>query len=228
MSFLRRLEEVERIPLGYGAHTRRADGLCVMEAAAYLAGLPHTDKPSCVCPVISAFLQVWNDGLPDDATRDRLLKPLLTRILDTRSTPEVEEQRGYLALDWLVRVCTPAFLRLHPELREHADVLSRLAPLRGIADARAASRAYVAAWDAARESPWGVNAAEYAVVCAGGFAARAAWGVVKDPEWDVTFNAARLVARLAAQAVAGALAPIIAMLQLSALDLVEQIIKVEA
>lgn len=48
-----------------GKHDR-GQGMCAMEAAAYLAGEPHSDHPKCVSPVIATFLRNWNDGLPDD------------------------------------------------------------------------------------------------------------------------------------------------------------------
>jgi hypothetical protein len=220
-TFIQRLTEIERVSLGSGDHESRKDGLCVMEAAAYIAGEVHTDTPSCVCPVVGAFLRSWNDGLQSDADRDRLLKPLLTRILDSQSTPEVEQQRSYLALDWLVRVHAPAFLRLRPELRAHADALSGLAPLRGIADALAAKGVVDAAMAAARAA---------AVVGAAAGSGDAAWAAARAAAGDAAWAAARAAAVDAvwasAWAAAGdALAPTVAALQQSALDLVERMLK---
>ena len=55
-----------------GAHASPSEGLCVMEAAAWLAGEAHTDHPACVSVVIAAFCRSWNDALPTDADRDEL------------------------------------------------------------------------------------------------------------------------------------------------------------
>ena len=67
-------------PLSKGAHKHEDEGACVMEAVAYVAGEPWTDRPACACPVISAFMRAWNDDLPTDADRDRLLRPLIPRL----------------------------------------------------------------------------------------------------------------------------------------------------
>ncbi len=116
-------------PLEYGAHSEGA-GMCAMEAASWIAGEPWSDEPDCVCPTIGAFMRSWNDGLPNDAERDRLLKPFIPKVIGTKGSPALAEARGYLALDWLVRVYTPAWLELKPELRSHAQALRALEVLR--------------------------------------------------------------------------------------------------
>ena len=70
-------EKLVGISLKPGIHADREDGMCAMEAAAYLAGEPHTDHPVCACPAITAFMLSFNDGMADDADRDRWLKPLV-------------------------------------------------------------------------------------------------------------------------------------------------------
>ncbi|NUR19372.1 MAG: hypothetical protein HOQ12_07535, partial [Gemmatimonadaceae bacterium] len=42
---------LDTITLASGGHASPADGLCVMEAAAYFAREPHSDRPACVSPV---------------------------------------------------------------------------------------------------------------------------------------------------------------------------------
>ena len=117
-----RLLELEHISLSSGNHDKN-NGFCAMELAAYVAGEDWSDHPECVCPVIGAFMRSWNDGLPSDADRDRLLKPLITLVLDTKATRSIETQRSYLALDWLTRVQAPAFLRVRDDLKAHAVAL---------------------------------------------------------------------------------------------------------
>ena len=69
-----RLAEIMARHIGSGKHNSISDGLCVMEAVAYVSGDTWTDHPSCACPVISTFLRTWNDTLPNDEERDRLLE----------------------------------------------------------------------------------------------------------------------------------------------------------
>ena len=192
--------------------------MCVMEAVAYVAGEPHSDHPQCACPVVGAFLRSWNDAIQDDATRTALLAPLVTRLVGSRSTRAVEVVRSDLALDWLVRVQTPAWLDLTPALAPHAEALRRLAPVVGSGIA-AAQPTLDAARDAARD------AAGAAAGAAAWAAARAAAGAAA---WDAAGAAAWAAARDAAWAAAGAaLRPTVERLQLSALELVDRMLAVK-
>src|SRR4051812_38135827 len=56
--------------LSAGKHRSPEDGVCVMELASMLAGEPFDDHPRSVCPVIGAFLRVYNDGLDDERRQD--------------------------------------------------------------------------------------------------------------------------------------------------------------
>ncbi len=162
------LEDIEQIPLRHGSHGSRTEGVCAMELVAWMAGEPHSDHPKCSSHLIGTFLRTWNDQLPDDETRNRLIRPLLPLVLNTASTVDVENQRAMRIYDWMVRVFTPAWLDLHPELTSHATALRALAPLVDEASARAAQPASQAAavaaeaaWSAARSAAR--SAAESAV-----------------------------------------------------------------
>ena len=208
--------------------------MCVMEAVAYIAGEPWSDHPQCVCPVIAAFMRSWNDGLPTDDDRTRLLAPLIPVVIGTASTPDAQDRRAIAAADWAVRTYTPAWLRL-AGLTTHADTLAalpeldtidalRAATVGPIKDARqAAAAAGDAAWDAAGAAAWD----------AAGAAARAAAGAAA---WDAARAAARAAAGAAAwdaaEAAAGdaagdaagaALADTVASLQESASGLVRRL-----
>ena len=185
--------------LKHGGHKGPSDGACVMEAVAFVAGEKWSDHPECVSPVIGAFLRSWNDSLPTDADRDRLLKPLIPKIIDTRSTSAVEEQRPYLALDWMIRTFLPAWLRL-AKLNEHADKIEALSPIVDMATAtaaapvvRAAKEAASKAWDAARAAAG--DAARAAAWDAAGDAARDALKATRD---QLQLSAVDLVERMAA------------------------------
>src|SRR6185312_1080415 len=148
-------------PLKRGAHEGPDDGACIMEAVAYVAGEKWSDAPKCACPVISAFLRAWNDSLGDDE-RDTLLRPLIPQLINTKGSKALERRRALMAADWLVRVHTPAWLRL-AKLDAHADALAALPEItdmaqmpliRGPIEAaqRDAAAAWDAAWDAARDA----------------------------------------------------------------------------
>ena len=158
-----RLAWFEELELKAGKHDRRRDGACALEAAAYLAGEKWSDHPECVCPTIAAFGRSWNDTLSAD-DRNRLLKPLIPKMIGTRSTPDVQDARAFMACDWAVRVFTVAWLR-KAGLNEDADALAALpelsttdlcwAAMPVIGKARAnASAAWDAAWDAADAAAW--------------------------------------------------------------------------
>ncbi len=105
---MRRLSDL--YPLRRGAHDARNDGMCAMEMVAWLAGEEHSDEPACACPVIAAFVRALNDGLPTDQARDRLLRPLVPRFVNTRSSAVEERRRGFQVADALVRTFVPHLL----------------------------------------------------------------------------------------------------------------------
>ena len=220
-----KLEQITR--LEKGAHEKGA-AMCAMEAVAWLAGEPWSDAPKCASPVIAQFMRSWNDALPD-ADRTRLLLPLLPDVIETRTTAADEETRAWMAVDWLVRECTPSWCDVVPSLARHAAVLRELpvlsphtmqlaSPVLNSARVAAGDAAWDAAWDAAggaaRDAAWD------AVGDAAGVAARAA-------AWTATRNAAGAAAWAAARAAAmntarDALAPTVATLQASAQELVRR------
>lgn len=153
---------LDTVVLTKGSHVTRDAGVCAMEMVAYLAGEKHSDSPACTSPVLAAFVRAWNDAIPDDETRTRLLKPILPRLIGTAASPAVEQRRADLAFDWCVRVSTPAWLRL-AKLDAEADALSSLPPLldrsaviaaqAAIASAQTrAAAAWAAPRDAARDA----------------------------------------------------------------------------
>jgi hypothetical protein len=182
-------------PLKAGAHKAR-DAMCIMEAVAFVAREPWSDSPACASKVIGAFLRAWNDAMDDD-TRDRLLRPLIQRLIGTAGDDKLENRRATIAADWLVRVHTPAWLRL-AGLTAHADALSALheitdfatcpslmqildAARKDAAAARAAARD--AAWAAARAAAWAA-------------ARDAAWAVLKETVATLQSSALDLVNRM--------------------------------
>src|SRR4051812_26835847 len=97
-----------------------------MEAVAYVAGEPWSDRPTCASPVITSFLISWNDAMND--TDRQMLKPYIPRLVGTRTSKKDETIRAWMLTDWLARECAPGFLRL-AGLTEQAELVEKLAPL---------------------------------------------------------------------------------------------------
>jgi hypothetical protein len=205
------------IRLDYGEHEppNGTFAACAMEAASYIAGEPWSDHPKCVCPVISAFMRAWNDGLPD-GERTALLLPLLPKVLNTRGSDALAERRATMAADWLIRTHTVAWLRL-AKLDKQADLLCALPEITAFAQVpsirptiEAVRDDANAAWDAAGAAAW--DAAGDAARAAAG---AAAWAAAGDAAWAAAGDAAGAAAR-------AALAKTKSELQQSAVNLVER------
>lgn len=131
------------ITLAKGAHGNPGDGMCLMEAVAFLAGERFSDRPACVSPVLGEFGRSLNDLLPTPQRQE--LVALIPSLVGTAGDG-YDVGRGFMALDWLARVCVPAYLDLVPECRDQAVILRGLAR---IADRVATQRAYVILTEAA-------------------------------------------------------------------------------
>jgi hypothetical protein len=172
--------------LAYGTHPNPDDGRCAMEWVAHIAGEPHSDQPACVSPVVRALCVALNDGL-DCSARQRL-RPYLTRTIGT-SRDGLDERRAWMALDWLIRVYAPTWLR-RAGLGDAAarlagcpattDASSLTAAIEQLGHARATARA-------ARQDEFG-DVVHWALAVAGGetgsesawsFTAAGAWGAAR-------------------------------------------------
>ena len=161
-------------PLAKGAHDFDAGAACMMEAAAYVAGEPWSDRPVCVCPVIAAFARNLNDAMPDDTTRDTLLRPLIPLVIGTRGGPDAERRRSFIAADFAVREAAPIALRA-AGLGSHADTLAelpRVIDTQTATAATAAADAYAAAY--ATAAAYAADAAYAATAATAAYAATAA------------------------------------------------------
>jgi hypothetical protein len=219
--------------LAYGTHASPAEGRCAMEWVSYLAGEPHSDAPVCVSSVVRAFCVALNDGLSDEP-RQRL-RLYLSRTIGS-ADDGLDEYRGWLAMDWLVRTYTPAWLAA-AGLRPPARALHALAPVSGsselgaalpvLADARAAAR------DASGLRPVvGVVARRRARETAWATAAAAAWGAARLGIGDISGDRARAAARAAAGDAATTVGPVdlirtLAELRESAFELLDRMLPTE-
>lgn len=197
---------------GSGSHETREQGMCVMEAVSYVAGEAHTDRPVCACPIISSFCRSWNDSLRSDEERAKWLGEFVWRLPGTKSTPEIELQRSWMAFDWMVRELVPSFMELTPELQAHAESLREL-PEVGPGSFDAVVPILQSARAAARDA-------------AGDAAGAAAWAAARAAAWAAAWAAAGAAARDAAGAAAAdALEPTVQKLQQSARDLLDRMVR---
>ena len=191
---------------------------CVMEAVAYVAGEPWSDHPACTCPIITAFMVSWNDALPTDADRSRLLLPLIPHLVGTRGGKALETRRATMAADWMVRVYTPAWLRL-AGLAGQADLLTSLPEITAFAETPSLMPVLLAVRDAASAAESAArSAARSAAMSAAESAAESA---ARSAAWSAARSAAESAARSAARSAAwSALSGTISELQDSAVNLV--------
>jgi hypothetical protein len=129
---------LDQLVLKYGSHVDREDGVCVMEAAAWVAGLPHTDRPACACDVCGIIARRLNDDIRDDEERTRLLRSLVLQLAGSKSTAAVETARGCAVADWVVRTQAPTYLDLYPQSADLALRLRAIGPLVTRSDCEAA------------------------------------------------------------------------------------------
>jgi hypothetical protein len=236
--------------LSKGSHTNPKDGRCAMEWVAYVAGEDHSDHPVCVSPVLQAFCIPFNDSL-DTETRQRL-RPYLARCIGTAGDG-LDEDRAWMATDWLIREFTPAWLDL-AGLHDHAcnlrslgsvlsaetlksarPTLDRAGKASAAAGAAARDAAGGAAWDAAggaagaaARDAAGAAAAAAAWDAAWAAAAAAAWDAAGAAAWAAAWAAPGAAAWAAAWAAAkDALRPTVVALQDSAFDLLDRMLPTE-
>jgi hypothetical protein len=161
----------ENTTIQHGKHAGPDDGGCVMEWTSWVAGEEWTDRPACACPVLTAFALRINDRMPD-RPRQRLL-PYVPRLAGSRSDPDRELRRGFLAADRAVRVFAPLALDA-AGLGGEAAALRGLAEVSDAATARSAYAATDAAADAAAYAPYAYAAAYAATAYAADAASYAA------------------------------------------------------
>ena len=168
-----------------------------MSAAAWIAGEEWTDRPECVCPTLIDLGQFINDGLSSDEDRERLLGPLIFRVLGTNEGPRLTQRRMWVIADVAVREWSPMALRA-AGLMGQAAKLASLPPIQCRSSAEAAARAASTANAAANAD--GAAAAFYAAGTAF-YAAATADGAAAATNSTNSANAAANAAARAASAV---------------------------
>ncbi|MEL7111227.1 MAG: hypothetical protein AAGL99_18375, partial [Pseudomonadota bacterium] len=83
------------------------NGLCVMEAVAWMANEDATDHPECACPVLTAFAIRLNDRLNDENRQQ--LRRLILPMTGTRSKAHKQARREYLILETARQIVSESF-----------------------------------------------------------------------------------------------------------------------
>ena len=167
------IEELDAINLNSGNHSSPEEGHCLLEVVSMFAGEAFGDSPACVDPVLRSFGIGWNDGMRSDAERAQI-KQYIVRLVGTAKGPELSQKRGWMAMDWLVRVHCAAWLALTPALAHHSEALKALSPITCEHELSRAMPALDKARQSAREAGAAAGAAAWA-------AARAAVRAALEP-----------------------------------------------
>lgn len=115
--------------LSFGSHKHPNDGVCLLEACARQAQEPHSDRPECVCFVLSAFLRKVNDiAFFNNETRTRVLSPLIDSLVASRASEEVQKARAYLLTNSTLLEMVPLALEAY-HMDDIAEVFKALPPL---------------------------------------------------------------------------------------------------
>ena len=109
---------------------RHAGGWSVRDGVGQLSAGSLTVISRRASVLLRAFCVAFNDGLERRA-RQRL-RPYLARTIGTRDDG-LDEERSWMAMDWLIRVYAPAWLELMG-VCEAARGLALVAPVRGVGD----------------------------------------------------------------------------------------------
>ncbi len=108
------LSPLEGVVFQAGAHAAPDEGMCVMEAVAWLMGERHSAVPLCV-PEDIAFLAQWvNDRKvwDSDEQRTEALRPCIPRMLKAPQGDVAKQARAKRALDLALQTFLEALIRL--------------------------------------------------------------------------------------------------------------------
>jgi hypothetical protein len=100
--------------------------------------------------VIDIFMRRWTDDLPRIGARTRLIIPLLSHAANATPGLAADLKRGYMCIDWSVRVCAAAWLEL-AGLTWHAESLRAMGAIVDETSAEASLDTSAAAGKAAME-----------------------------------------------------------------------------
>ncbi len=108
----------QTVRLSRGRHPSPRHGVCVAELASMLAHERFSDRPSCACPAVTAFLRGYNDRIDDDRRQD--LYAIASLLVGSRRAETVTTQRAEALVDlaWRhrLRVGPAGAIQRYPDL----------------------------------------------------------------------------------------------------------------
>ena len=110
--------------LSRGSHESPEDGVCFMEAVAWMQGEEHSDTPKGACSILGRFGTKLNDKMPNEYRT--LLNPMVLKMAGT-----VSKEHEQLRVEYLVRQIAK---RVVPIVFEAAGLTKQAGYLRAIAD----------------------------------------------------------------------------------------------
>jgi len=170
--------------LAYGTHPNPQEGRCAMEWVAHLAGERHSDQPDCVSRVVRALCVALNDGL--NCPERQRLRPYLPRMIGT-AADGLDTPRAWMALDWLIGVYAPTWLR---RAGLHDAAAQLCAPDAAVPDSAALVRALETLVHArrqahiARQEEFGDVVHWALAVASGETGSESAWSFAASGAWD--------------------------------------------
>jgi hypothetical protein len=232
------------VTLSMGSHSTPEHGTCLFEAynLARFNAWRGDDRPHDVSFVLFRYGLELNDALPDGK------RQALTRFLPSDGSDPLagtaddglDDVRGYLGLDWMVRTCTPAWLDA-AGLTAEAAALRGLPEVTGLDTAQAAIPALNAAVQAADVSVSGKEFPyePYASEAVNGCGASAVDAAVSTPpeggglvdtgrwieSWRATWDAVWAAAQATARADEAKIQAVVDGLQDSAVDLLTRMVR---
>lgn len=166
--------QFKKLRLRQGAGGSYKNGLCVMEAVAWMNNESANDHPECACPVIANFAIKLNDNLNDDNRQQ--LTSLIIPITGTKSDKHQQARADLIVMRVGAEIIPLAFDAIG--LKDHAEAMRKCTnkgKLREVmlnAKSAAADAAYAAADADAYDAAYA--AADAAAYDAAAYAADAA------------------------------------------------------
>ena len=152
--------------LAKGKHSTAEDGLCLLEATAWLAGEPHTDHPACASLVAGGIGRRLND-IADDETR-QLLLPYAPLLIGTRGDG-LDKLRANRWITWSRGTRLPRLLDALDQ-PVHATTLRDMPPVDGVESMRAGRAVIIGIRDQLRTEARNVANAKHAYAYADAYA----------------------------------------------------------
>ncbi len=179
--------DLSTVVLGKGSHKSVEYGVCAMELVSYMNNEPFSDSPACVCTVIASMVRRLNDRIPDDVMRTELLKPILSKLIGTAGSKELQIRRGYAAANAAIHEFAPMAF----DSSKRSDLAEKLRAAPQIVDKESAITARDIACGVRKEAAAAADAAAadaaYAAYAAAAYAA-AAYAAARRTSYELSIK----------------------------------------